>query len=178
MNQTQLHAEGDSTWCIIGIAATGFILYVAREYAHASVYQLYETEDKQRLGFQTLTMFGQPGRKVEVPRTLPKFVSPKQVTGFIEQLSIQRKTKMFNTEENEGLLKKAWRNTAGSTIPIKVEGVKNNILIDKTGTFFHDHDLLDIVSSNHEDGNKNVEKKDNRTQWQKEVYQKRKKKRS
>lgn len=52
---------------LIGAGATAIILFTTHKYARNAVTVCYESSDGKRLGFQTHTTFGNPGRKFEVP---------------------------------------------------------------------------------------------------------------
>ena len=67
-----------------------------------------------------------------------------------------------------------------STIPIKVEGIQNNILIDKTGLYYNDYELIKIITPPY--GIITTEKiensdKINRINWKKNSYHQSKKER-
>ena len=56
---------GQPFWSFFGFAGTGLLFYCNYEYAGHTAYQVYETADKERIGFQMYNIFGNPGRKIE-----------------------------------------------------------------------------------------------------------------
>jgi hypothetical protein len=176
---------GDPFWAFIGTAATCFICFFTREYAHSAVYQGYETLDGERLGFQFHNVLGSPGRKVEVERHTVRPVSPTQLATFVKEIAAANES-MLADEIADDINGRSMKSTdinnepsrqtakgkitsffvgSGSTIPLRIDGLKNNILIDKQGTYFHNYRLVELMTVL-----PNASSKVNRIPWQKEVY--------
>lgn len=103
-------------WGYFGVAATGLIVYFTRHFAHHVVYQSYLTGDGKRVGFQVHNILGNPGRKFEVSIGNAKFLSPN--TALVENAG------------NKSFIKNLFNS---SLIPLRVEGVQGNVLVDKEG---------------------------------------------
>jgi hypothetical protein len=103
-------------WGYFGIAATGLIVYFTRHFAHHVVYQSYLTPDKKRIGFQVHNILGNPGRKFEVSVGKAKFLSPN--------------TALVDNAANKSFVKNLFNS---SLIPLRVEGIEGNVLVDREG---------------------------------------------
>ena len=153
-----INLGGDPMWGLAGSFGTGIIFYCAREYAHHTAYYVYETADGLRLGFQMHTILGFPGRKIEASIHNIRIINP--VGGI----------------------------TLGSSlIPLRVEGVGKNVLIDRDCTFYANNRLMKLLegvteesgNSNNTDAAMNQISKDsklNRIDYFSKAYNKRKSK--
>ena len=88
-----------------GAVGTVAILFVTRMYSRNAVYKIWESADRQRLGFQMHNMLGNPGRKIEVPVGNARFSNLK-VSSFTKEMVV-----------------------------LKIDGVANNCVVDKDGEF-------------------------------------------
>ncbi len=109
-------AGTDPLWGYFGVAATGLIVYFTRHFAHHVVYQSYISSDGKRIGFQVHNIFGNPGRKFEVSIGKAKFLSPN--------------TSLVDTSGNKTFVKNLFNS---SFVPLRVEGITGNVLVDKEG---------------------------------------------
>lgn len=138
---------GSPTWGYLGAVATGFIVYFGREYAHHCVYRGYESADGKRLGFQMYTVLGYPGRKIEVSIGKAKILSPAKVVQLLEE----KRNLISNGEEVEDIPKKGIvgflesLSSQSSTVPVRVEGIEGNLLIDHHAEYSNDFQLLDML---------------------------------
>lgn len=131
-----LSLAGDPFWGIFGSLATGGIIYFTRTFAHSSIYQAYETEDHQRIGFQTHTLFGKPGRKFEVPLGNVRFIQkPNQLTRTEEETAASK--------DQGGIVNKM---LASSYVPMKVDGFGSNVIVDVDGHFVDKARFVELVS--------------------------------
>ena len=119
-------------------------------------------------------MLGYPGRKFEISLGKARAINPQQVLSILEHkdsdTNATNETVSPQKKSPTGaLLMKITSNS--STIPIKVEGIKNNILIDKTGLFFNDFELIRLIVPPYgkAEGSENIDKL-NRIQWKKDSY--------
>ena len=152
---------GDPSWGYIGIAGTVIIFYCTREYSQHAAYYAYETADGKRLGFQLHTMLGFPGRKIEA--------------------SIGN-VRLANTMSSS---------MGSSFVPLRVEGVGKNVLIDRDCTYYANGRLMELLkvgNSNSggvvrsEDGegkatmisSRMLDSKEHRIEWKKQQISKRK----
>ncbi len=53
-------------WTYLGLTGTGLIFFFTKMFANRVICLTYENPETKRLGFQTYTLFGTPGRKIEV----------------------------------------------------------------------------------------------------------------
>ena len=58
---------------------------------------------------------------------------------------------------------------AGTTIPIKIEGMTRNVLIDKQGSYFEDYRLVKLLTAPPTEQLVS-QMKDQRISWQKEAF--------
>jgi hypothetical protein len=116
VNGINLAGEADVMWGYVGMAATGLIVFFTRHFANNAVFQSYLSADKHRIGFQVHNLLGEPGRKFEVPIGNAKFLSPDQM-------------KEKNAAK-DSLAKSLFKS---SMIPLRVEGISSNILLDNEG---------------------------------------------
>lgn len=131
-----LSLAGDPFWGIFGSLATGGIIYFTRTFAHSSIYQAYETEDHQRIGFQTHTLFGKPGRKFEVPLGNVRFIQkPNQLTRSDEETAASK--------DQGGIVNKM---LASSYVPMKVDGFGSNVVVDVDGNFVNKARFVELIS--------------------------------
>ena len=150
---------GDPSWGYIGMAGTVIIFYCTREYSQHAAYYAYETADGKRLGFQLHTMLGFPGRKIEA--------------------SIGN-VRLANTMSS---------GMGSSFIPLRVEGVGKNVLIDRDCTYYANGRLMELlkvgnssrggVRSNDGEGktmisSRMLDSKEHRIEWKKQQISKRK----
>jgi hypothetical protein len=102
---------------VVGAGATVLILYTTRQYARNCVFEAYESADGQRIGFVAHNIFGNPGRKFEVPIGNAR-VSEAKVSSFTSNL-----------------------------MALRVDGIKYNILMDKDGEFYHGDRLQELLKA-------------------------------
>ena len=112
---------GDPLWGFAGVFGTGMILYSTYMFATHAVNRAYLTSDKQRIGFQIHNMWGNPGKILEVKLGLAKMVS---MPGIISKTS--------------------------SYIPVKIEGKSKNVILDESGSFEDDKELLKLLDESQE----------------------------
>lgn len=117
-----INLAGDPTWGYFGMFATGIMVYFARHFSHRMLYQVYISPDKRRIGFQFHNMFASPGRKVEVSLGKAQFLSPLD-PNFVNALK----------DENTEIATKSGSLLSSSLVPVKVQGIDGNVLIDKEG---------------------------------------------
>ncbi len=144
---------GDPSWGYAGLLATGLFVYFTRHFAHQTVYQAYLSADHRRLGFQMHNLFGNPGRKIEVSVGNAKFLDAQM-----------NKDKLFGKAQ-PGRAKNWLLNS--SLLPLRVEGIKGNVLVDQQGMLQHDCKLLTLLS---EPGKAQVDKKEIRDEWRKTFF--------
>ena len=149
---------GDPRWGFVGAAGTLLIFYATREYSSHAAYYVYETADGRRLGFQLHTILGLPGRKIEA--------------------SIGN-VRLANTIASS---------TGSSFVPLRVEGVGKNVLIDRDGTYYANGRLMELLQagaaprtgsavaggSSSRASAAVLDSKENRVTWKKQEHQKRK----
>jgi hypothetical protein len=148
---------GDPTWGYLGAVGTVVIFYATREYSNHAAYFVYETADGKRIGFQLHTMLGFPGRKIEA--------------------SIGN-VRLANTMAS---------GMGSSFVPLRVEGVDKNVLIDRDGTYYGNGRLYALLKLGGPGGNRGgsassssgsatapVDSKEKRIEWFKQQNQKRK----
>eukprot|EP01038_Epipyxis_sp_PR26KG_P013064 gene13064-17512_t len=148
---------GNPIWSYVGAGCTVAVFIFSRLYAHHCVYECYEIQDGTRLGFQLYTLFGYPGRKIE--------------TSSSKVSMAKSKGKIFGVFDS-------------SQVPLRIESLGANILLDKSGKFYANNRLLEIVLKgnipidplNTNISNADVENskisKENRTAWRKQVFHK------
>jgi len=107
---------GDPRWSIAGFMGTTLIFYCTREYSNHAALYAYESADGQRLGFQMYTMIGHPGRKIEAN------------IGNVRLAN----TVAFNLGSD-------------SFVPLRIEGVSKNVLLDKDGTYYSNNRLKELL---------------------------------
>mmetsp|Transcript_10212 Transcript_10212/g.16762 ORF Transcript_10212/g.16762 Transcript_10212/m.16762 type:complete len:265 (-) Transcript_10212:341-1135(-) len=154
---------GDPTWAMVGSFATGLFVFFSRSYAHHSVFQCYESQDGERLGFQMHTILGRPGRKIEVGLGKARFISPP--TALLEGKEIAEEK--ANQSVVSSLLKT-------SMIPVSIDGFEGNALFDEGGKYYDKHRLVELLSKPINEI-RGVDEKDSRTAWKKQVSKSRKK---
>jgi hypothetical protein len=140
---------GDPSWGYAGVFATGLFVYFTRHFAHHAVYQSYISEDGRRIGFQVHNLFGDPGRKFEVSVGNARFLDEKLTKESVLQ-GEQKKSILMNS----------------SLVPLRVEGIKGNILVDREGMHQNQGKLATLLS---EPQKAQVVSKDNREEWRKMI---------
>lgn len=110
---------GDLRWPAFGALGTGLVFFLTNTYSRHAVRHAYESKDGMRVGFQMYTMFGQPGHKIEV----------------------LKKNAYFNTTKGGAGL-------SNTVIPLRVEGVSKNVLINSDGIFYDNASFLDMLDKN------------------------------
>lgn len=123
-----INLGGDPTWGYYGLAATAAFLYCSRRFAHQTVYQAYLSADKRRLGFQMHNVFGEPGRKIEVSLGKARFTDPKMTA---ERVLSEEGMKSYIGNS--------------SLVPVQVEGISGNVLLDKDGLKQHNQKLMHLL---------------------------------
>lgn len=120
---------GDPMWAGFGFIGTGLMFFSTRQYAIHTTRRAYLSEDGQRLGFQMYNVHGSLGRKIEVSLHNARLA-------------------IFNDggNDNRGLINRM----SSSLIPCRVEGINSNILLDRTGTFYENGKLMQIMEANTE----------------------------
>lgn len=88
-----------------GAVGTVAILFVTRMYSRNAISEIWESADGQRLGFRMHDMFGNPGRRFEVPIGNARFSNIK-ISAFTKDM-----------------------------VALRIDGVPNNCVIDKDGNF-------------------------------------------
>lgn len=154
-------AATNPTWGYVGVAATGLIIYFTRHFAHNVVYQAYITGDQKRVGFQVHNLFGNPGRKFEVQVGNAKFLSD------VQMLELQQDT-------NPAPLRKSLFNS--SLIPLRVEGVEGNVLIDREGMIRGTESTEKLIEVLSKGANAVVDSKQERLQYMKQASKQTKRK--
>ena len=109
MQGVTVQLAGDPLWGIAGAAGTGMILYSTYMFATHAVRRAYLSADGKRIGFQIHNVWGNPGRIMEVGLGLAKAV---KIPGFLSSSS--------------------------SYIPVKIEGIQKNIILDHSGRWEND----------------------------------------
>lgn len=162
-----INLAGDPTWGYVGMFATGFLLFFSRSFAHHSCYRCYESADRKRIGFQVHTMLGNPGRKFEVAIGNARFASNKKYTAL--------GSNVIGAELGKGGFLSSVMRT--SMVPIRVEGIAGNILLDQYGTFNNDKRLIQLVERGSPTAtlDKEVDSKDQRTALRKASHRSRSK---
>jgi hypothetical protein len=122
-------------WGYFGTFATALIAFLARSYAHGAIIQAYESADGKRLGFQLHNMMGYPGRKIEVNIGQAKLLSPKETYLKSDGVAVAPSS----------LGSKFFPNS--NQIPVRVDGWRLNILLDKQGKYYEDHRIFDLLST-------------------------------
>ena len=117
----EISLAGDPMWGYAGVVGTGMILYSTYMFATHAVNRAYLTSDKKRIGFQIHDMWGNPGRILEVKLGLAKKVT---IPGIISKNS--------------------------SYIPVKIEGRDKNVILDESGRFEYDGELLRLLDESQE----------------------------
>ena len=147
-------------WGYVGAAGTVAIFYATREYSNHAAYYVYETADGKRIGMQMHTMLGFPGRKIEASIGNVRLANTLLATG------------------------------GSSYVPLRVEGVDKNVLIDRDGTYYANGRLHELLKIGGPGGNRGgsasesssrvsapVDSKEKRVEWFKQQNQKRKQQR-
>jgi len=154
-----INLGGDPTWAYFGSIATGAIVYFSRTYAHHSVYQCYESQDRLRIGFQVHTILGYPGRKFEVKIGNARFISKSNPI----MTSVYGDDNSNITNSKQGVLNHLLKT---SMIPIVVDGFEGNLLLDEHGFYTDKKRLAELLSV---DTKKMVDSKQLRVQWNQQV---------
>lgn len=153
-----INLAGDPFLAYFGTFATGFIAYFGRSYAHHSIYQCYETADSKRIGFQVHTIFGYPGRKFEVNTGNARFIRQlNALTASTDELKA--------ADSKSGILDSMLKT---SLIPVVVDGIDGNLLIDQNGKFYNKERLVELLQESKR-VIKDTEGKLARTEWKKET---------
>lgn len=132
-------------WGYMGGIASAGIFYVTKKFSQNSVYKAYLSADGERLGFQMHTIIGSPGRKVEF------------ALGNAKLLQKVSKADMDKPGQS-GFL-------STTALPVSVEGLEFNALLDKKGTYYENAMILDLLTA--PDELKNVASKQDRLAWKK-----------
>jgi hypothetical protein len=129
--------KGDPVWGAIGMVASVGLLWVTRRYAHQTAFQVYETADGKRLGFQMHDMVGRPGRRVEVSVGNVHFLNKTNdiTRSEAEQEAAEAKAGVFN------------KIAGTSHVPIFVKGMGGNVLIDSEGKFYDKERLVALFNA-------------------------------
>jgi hypothetical protein len=151
-----INLAGDPFWGTFGSFATGAIVFFARSFAHSSVYQAYETADHKRIGFQMHTIFGKPGRKVEVEVGNVRFLQKNN--------QIVRSNEPGAAMPESGFVSKV---TASSYVPIKVEGIVGNVIVDITADYYDKTRFIQLINDPQSVIQENV--KENRSEFTKDT---------
>lgn len=159
-----IELTGDPFWGTFGSIATGFFLYFTKTYANHTVFQSYETADGKRIGFQTHTILGKPGRKFEVSIGNARFNNPVNLITAPESA--------FNTQKG-GFFSWASRT---SFVPLTVQGFKGNVLFDSEGKFFNKERLVELLTSTAQA--QQAESKEARTEWKRQSFKNQRKKKN
>jgi hypothetical protein len=103
---------------------------------HAA-FQVYETGDGKRLGFQMHDMVGRPGRRVEVSVGNVHFLNKTNdiTRSEAEQEAAEAKAGVFN------------KIAGTSHVPIFVKGMGGNVLIDSEGKFYDKERLVALFNA-------------------------------
>jgi hypothetical protein len=88
------------------------------KFAHNTPCVVYESADEKRIGFQIHTILGFPGRKLEISKEKVR-ITPKK--------------------------SRNWFLASSSYIPIHVEGINGNMLIDNTGYYYDNCRLFKLI---------------------------------
>jgi hypothetical protein len=123
----------------VGTAATLLIGWITRYFAHRAVYRLFVSPDEKFIIIQTHTLLGFPGKKLQIPTGNATFIRPLAV--FLSQ----SEKKMFGT----------------SYLPVKVDGISGNFLVEPSGFLNIKSPLLALL----EKGSVYVDPKENRVNW-------------
>lgn len=156
-------------WLSLGGVMTSAMFYLTRKYSHHCVHQCYLTADGQRIGFQTLNMFGYPGRKVEVSINNAKAFSRTNMEAVLkrkqeQRLKLEAAREAFAngtgppvTEDGspveENLLQRKVASVfpifagKGSTMSVVVKGFEGNVLLEEGGTYYENERLLHILTA-------------------------------
>lgn len=110
---------GDIKWPILGMCGTAVMFFSTRLYSRNCVRQAYLTPDGKRLGFQLHTIFAVAGPKVEAAVPNCHLVGRQQQTLVMKQV-----------------------------IPIKLEGMTRNLLLDGDGIFYDSGVLVKMLEDN------------------------------
>lgn len=129
---------GDPMWGSFGLLCTGGFLWFTKSYANHTAYQCYQTADGKRIGFQTHTMLGKPGRRFEVNVGNAKFL---QRVNDITRTHAEREA---YAAKNSGIVNKVM---STSYVPASVKGFQGNLLLDSEGTFYNKDRLISLFDA-------------------------------
>lgn len=107
---------GDVKWPILGMCGTAVMFFSTRLYSRNCVRQAYLSADGRRLGFQLHTIFAVAGPKVE---------------------AAVHNTSLVGREQQQLLMKQV--------VPVKLEGMSRNLLLDGDGIFYDNGALLRML---------------------------------
>lgn len=123
----------------VGTAATVLMAWLTRYFAHRAVYRLFVSPDEKFIIIQTHTMLGFPGKKFQIPIGNAAFIRP------LETFLSQSRKKLF----------------ASSYLPIKVDGISGNLLVEPAGFVDIKSPLLKLL----EKGTVVIDQKETRVNW-------------
>lgn len=152
---------GDPLWGYVGCFATSGFLFFTRHFAHHTIGRAYLVEGGKRLRLQMHTMLGTPGKTYEVAPNLVRFVSDKQKTEVLSELA---QDKLAEKAENPSF---ASRVLESSFVPLRINGVDSNFVVDKYGLKDFDQRLAHLVAGNQGDVQTMAQAKEERIKYYK-----------